>query len=80
MGGLWEAAEDFPIEVTFDDMLTYFLDINTVPSQSMLGVLAKFTDDKEEREIITLLANDDGMYEKWRADLKVRKYILMFQC
>ena len=74
--GLWEAAEDFPTEVTYDDMLTYFLDINTVPSQSLLGVLAKFTEDKEERERITLLANDDVMYEKWRADLKVREYTL----
>ena len=74
MGGLWEAAEDFPTEVTYDDMLTYFLDINVVPSQSLLGVLAKFTEDKEEREMLTVLANDDVMYEKWREDLKVRKY------
>ena len=73
-GGLWEAAEDFPTEVTYDDMLTYFLDISAVPSQSLLGVLAKFTEDKEEKEMVTVLANDDVMYEKWREDLKVRTF------
>ena len=52
-------------------MLTYFLDISAVPSQSLLGVLAKFTEDKEEKEMVTVLANDDVMYEKWREDLKV---------
>ena len=67
----WEALEDFPNNVTFDDMLTYFLDITQVPSQALLEILAKFTEDKEERGRLTILANDDIMYEKWSLDLKV---------
>ena len=45
-----------------------------LPSQSLLSVLAKFTEDKEEKEMVTVLANDDVMYEKWREDLKVRTF------
>ena len=70
-GGLWESAEDFPVEVTFDDMLTYFLDISQIPSQSLLAILAKFAEDKEEKETVTVLANDDVVYENWRKDAKV---------
>ena len=68
---MWESAEDFPVEVTFDDMLTYFLDINQIPSQSLLAILAKFAEDKEEKETVTVLANDDVVYENWRKDAKV---------
>ena len=64
-------ADNFPEEVTYDDMLTHFLDINQVPSQSLLAVLAKFTEDQEEKDTITILASDDDMYEEWRKDLKV---------
>ena len=70
-GGLWEAVEDLPAEVSFEDMLTFFLDISQTPAQSLLAVLAKFTEDREERELITVLANDDVVYEKWRQDGKV---------
>ena len=69
--GHWMPADNFPEEVTYDDMLTHFLDINQVPSQSLLAVLAKFTEDQEEKETITILASDDDMYEEWRKDLKV---------
>ena len=70
-GGLWEAVEDLPAEVSFEDMLTFFLDISQTPAQSLLAVLAKFTEDREERELVTVLANDDVVYEKWRQDGKV---------
>jgi len=69
-GGLWENADDFPVETTFDDILTYFLDISQTPTQSLLNILAKFTEDKEEKEEITVLANDEDAYEKWRKDCK----------
>ena len=69
--GHWMPADNFPEEVTYDAMLTHFLDINQVPSQSLLAVLAKFTEDQEEKETITILASDDDMYEEWRKDLKV---------
>ena len=44
------------------------MDVNQVPSQSLLGLLARYTEDKEEKEALTLLANDDESYDKWRED------------
>ena len=70
-GSGWRALEDFPVNVTFDNLMTHFLDISQVPSQSLIGVLSQFTDDKQERERMTVLANDDVIYEQWRRDLKV---------
>ena len=67
-GGLWENVDDFPSEVYFDDLLSYFVDVNQVPSQSLLGLLARYAEDKEEKESLTVLANDDEIYDKWRED------------
>ena len=71
-GGLWEQVDDFPSEVYFNDLLHYFIDLNQVPSQALLGLLARYTEDKQEKESLTVLANDDEVYEKWRKDAKVR--------
>jgi len=49
-------------------LLSYFVDVNQVPSQSLLGLLARYAEDKEEKESLTVLANDDEMYDKWRED------------
>ena len=76
-GGLWENVDDFPVETTFDDMLTYFLDINQIPSQNLLGLLARFSEDKEEKETLTVLANDEEAYETWRKDGKVKYYFFL---
>ena len=46
------------------------MDISQTPTQSLLNILAKFTEDKEEKEEITVLANDEDAYEKWRKDCK----------
>ena len=69
--GLWESAEDYPEEITYDDMLTYFLDINQIPPQSLLGLFGKYAEDKDDKEALTLLAADDVTYENWRKDAKV---------
>ena len=71
-GGLWEQVDDFPTEVYFSDLLCYFIDVNQVPSQALLGLLARYTEDKQEKESLTVLANDDEIYDKWREDAKVR--------
>merc|ERR1711892_718683 len=63
--GFWENAEDLPTEVLFDDLFHYFLDINMVPSQEMMGVFATFAADKQEKETLTFLAHDDVSYLKW---------------
>ena len=44
------------------------MDVNQVPSQSLLGLLARYAEDKEEKESLTVLANDDEIYDKWRED------------
>ena len=41
-----------------------------LPSQSLLGLLARYTEDKDEKESLTVLANDDEIYYKWREDGK----------
>jgi len=69
-GGLWEQVDDFPTEVYFSDLLCYFIDVNQVPSQALLGLLARYTEDKQEKESLTVLANDDEIYDKWREDAK----------
>ena len=69
--GLWETVEDLPAEVAFDDLLSHFVDINTIPSQFLLGLLAKYSDDKKEKETLTLLANDEDIYATWRKESKV---------
>ena len=71
--------DDFPVETTFDDMLTYFLDINQIPSQNLLGLLARFTEDKEDKETLTVLANDEEAYQTWRKDGKVKTIQLMVE-
>ena len=68
--GLWRRVEDLPTEISFDDFLTYFVDINTVPSQALLGLLAKYAEDNREKEALTLLANDDDSYGEWREEKK----------
>ena len=70
--GLWRKVEDLPTEICFDDFLTYFVDINTIPSQALLGLLAKYAEDNKEKESLTLLANDDDSYAEWREENKVR--------
>ena len=47
--GLWRKVEDLPTEIYFDDFLTYFVDINTVPSQALLGLLARYAEDNKEK-------------------------------
>ena len=69
--GIWESVEDIPADTHFDDLLSYFLDINTVPSQALLGLLAKHSEDKREKETLCKLANDDESYAKWRLEGKV---------
>ena len=68
--GLWRKVEDLPTEICFDDFLTYFVDINTVPSQALLNLLAKHSEDSQEKEALTLLANDDESYAEWREENK----------
>eukprot|EP00092_Neocalanus_flemingeri_P047947 GFUD01054533.1.p1 GENE.GFUD01054533.1~~GFUD01054533.1.p1 ORF type:complete len:629 (+),score=148.80 GFUD01054533.1:244-1887(+) len=63
--GLWENSQDLPAAVFFDDLLYYFLDINVAPSQELMGVLATFAVDKKEKEILTILSQDDVSYEEW---------------
>ena len=46
------------------------MDINTVPSQPLLGLLAKYAEDNKEKEALTLLANDDDIYSEWRDENK----------
>ena len=44
IGGYWENVEDFPVEVSFDDLLTYFLDVMKVPSQQLLELLSAYAE------------------------------------
>ena len=69
--GLWRKVDDLPTEICFDDLLTYFVDINTIPSQALLGLLARYAEDNKEKEALTLLANDDESYAEWREESKV---------
>ena len=63
--GLWETVDEFPVEILFDDLLYYFLDINMIPSQEMLEVFAASATDQKDKETLTFLAHDDVSYQKW---------------
>ena len=69
--GRWETVEDFPTEVLFDDLLTSFLDIGQVPSQSLLHTFSIMAQDNKEKEMLDTLVNHDDKYEEWRQDQKV---------
>ena len=69
--GLWETVEDFPTEILFNDLLTSFIDISQVPSQSLLNTFSLFAEDNKDKEELNKLVNHDDEYEKWRLDLKV---------
>lgn len=46
--------------------LTYFLDIRSTVSQSLMEVLAMHANDEEERKILTHLSKDANAYQTWR--------------
>ena len=63
--GSFENAEDLPLAILYDVLLFYFLDINQIPSQELLDVLAANASEKEEKEILSFLAHDDISYQEW---------------
>ena len=65
-GGLWDDVEDCPKEVSFEHLLTHFLDLGQVPAPPLLAVLARAAGDKQERETLTSLAQEETVYHKWR--------------
>ena len=66
--GLWETVDSLPSDISFDDLLTYIVDLNSVPSQPLLDLLAKHAECPPEKSALTLLANDDDSYEAWREE------------
>ena len=69
-GGLWGKVDDLPSKICFENFLTYFVDINTIPSQALLGLLARYAEDNKEKEALALLANEDDSYGEWREENK----------
>ena len=65
-GGLWDDVEDCPKEVSFEHLLTHFLDLGQVPAPPLLAALAQAAGDKQERETLTSLAQEETVYHKWR--------------
>ena len=65
-GGLWDDVEDCPKEVSFEHLLTHFLDLGQVPAPPLLAALARAAGDKQERETLTSLAQEETVYHKWR--------------
>ena len=64
--GLWDDVEDCPKEVSFEHLLTHFLDLGQVPAPPLLAALARAAGDKQERETLTSLAQEETVYHKWR--------------
>ena len=58
--------EDCPKEVSFEHLLTHFLDLGQVPAPPLLSALARAAGDKQERETLTSLAQEETVYHKWR--------------
>lgn len=46
--------------------LTYFLDIHSPVSQSLMEVLATMSTSEEDKKVLTSLSKDVNAYEKWR--------------
>ena len=67
----WEDDDSLPKNVSYKDLLTYFLDINKTPSQTLLKLLASHTSCQLEKERLMKLATDEVLYEEWRKEQKV---------
>ena len=70
-------CEDMPSGVRFDDLFYYFLDINMIPSQELMGMFARFATDNKDKENLTFISQDDVTYEKWMGEEKGLSETLM---
>ena len=59
---------DFPNYRTYDQILRHIVDLSQVPNQELLKVLAHFSTDHEEKEALTILADDWESYKTWKTN------------
>ena len=64
------SVEDFPTSLTFNTLITYFLNINEVPSQRLLGMFSKYATDETDMNKLQILSLDAGTYDAWKHDKK----------
>ena len=64
------SVEDFPTSLTFNTLITYFLNINEVPSQRLLGIFSKYATDETDMNKLQILSLDAGTYDAWKHDKK----------
>ena len=65
--GPWLQVPGFPAGLTTAQLLHNWLDIRSVPSQPVLGLLAEGADLPGERAELAGLAGEPGRYAAWRA-------------
>ncbi|KAI2664471.1 Nitric oxide synthase, inducible [Labeo rohita] len=61
----WQADERIPA-CTLTQALTYFIDVTTPPSQSLLRKLSKVAGQEEDRKRLEALASDFQEYSTWK--------------
>ncbi|XP_075220584.1 nitric oxide synthase isoform X1 [Lycorma delicatula] len=61
----WEQYERLP-QCSLRTLLTRFVDITTPPTPYLLQFLASCASNQEDKELLTMLANESSAYEDWR--------------
>lgn len=61
----WKDAGKIP-PCTIWTALTYYLDITTPPTQSLLKKLSEMATNENEREMLLKLSQNDEMYDSWK--------------
>eukprot|EP00092_Neocalanus_flemingeri_P020673 GFUD01022403.1.p1 GENE.GFUD01022403.1~~GFUD01022403.1.p1 ORF type:complete len:1266 (+),score=266.98 GFUD01022403.1:84-3881(+) len=65
---VWADVDDFPKHVTYNELLTYFVDLKRVPSQDVLALCLTYATDKTDREILKKMVDDYQVYDNWRVE------------
>lgn len=62
----WLPVDTYPKGLTFGELLTHFVDIRPVPSQTLLRILSENAQDNKEKETLLKLSKNFDSYSSWK--------------
>jgi len=64
----WLPNEDYPKGLTLQELLHYYVDFRSTPSQSLLRLLSRFAKMETEKDKLLRLGTNFDDYKKWKTD------------
>ena len=66
----WLPNEDYPKGLTLQELLHYYVDFRSTPTQSLLRLLSRFSKLEKEKDHLLQLGSNFDDYKKWKTEFE----------